>query len=587
MLDSSRIPKYKSELTIPPVFQPCCEFNSDRSKCILTYDVDMVEIETQMLPEDFPTTRGYAYGGIVYDEESCCGRYAASIPGPTFEANTDEEVLVRWHNKLDKPHILPVDPTLHWANPNNMEMPNEPFKCYPPGYSLAQYPIPTVVHLHGGETPGRYDGFPDAWFTHDGKLGEAYESNEYLYLNKQQSSTLFYHDHALGITRLNVYAGLSGFYILKDPNNDLDNCAYSVLPSGPYEIPLMIQDKTFNKDGSLYFSAKGDSASHPYWRRFFYGNTNVVNGKVWPNLDVEKTAYRFQIVNAANARFYKFKLSNGQKIIQIGSDGGYLEHPVWLDELLLAPAERADIIIDFSQMQMHEEVVLLNVTEDDQTDPDTTGQVMRFRVKYNSCQPPLCLPDKLNHIPKLTETVPKRVVVLNAVNKDGKVDMLMLNGQTWIAPVSEKPLIGSTQIWEIVNIATGPHPIHIHLVDSQVVNRQEIDRDRYAAQWLEINGPPPFDHPTQVVDPEDYLIGDPIQPLANETGWKDTVVCPPGQVTRLILPLFPSILNPECVKVGVNYFPFDPTEFPGYVWHCHMLDHEDNEMMRPMQVVED
>lgn len=274
MIDSNQIPKYKSKLTIPPVFKPHYEFDHNRDRDILTYDVDIIEIKTQMLPDGFPKTNGYAYGGIVYDNECCSGRYAASIPGPTFKVNADEEVLVRWHNKLDKPHILPVDPTLHWANPNNMEKPTEPFNDYPYGYALAQYPIPTVVHLHGGETPGKYDGFPEAWFTHNGKYGEAYETNEYLYLNKQQSSTLFYHDHALGITRLNVYAGLSGFYFLRDPKNDLDNCECSILPSGCYEIPLMIQDKSFNLDGSLYFSAEGDSASHPYWRRFFYGNTN-------------------------------------------------------------------------------------------------------------------------------------------------------------------------------------------------------------------------------------------------------------------------------------------------------------------------
>lgn len=586
MIDSRRIPKYVSQLEIPPIFKPKYRYDDYYLKYVPCYDVDIVETKVQMLPEGFPKTTVYAYAGLVYSSHNSTEEYVATVPGPTFIAYTDEGISVKWNNKIKNKHILPVDPTLHWANPNNMQKPTYPFCMYPPGYEKAQYPVPTVVHLHGGETESKYDGFPGSWFTHDGKVGPEYVTNVYKYLNRQQSSTLFYHDHTLGITRLNVYAGLSGAYIIKDLNNYLDDNKITPLPCGKYDIPLIIQDKSFNCDGSLYFSADGENPYvHPYWRRFFYGNTNVVNGKVWPNLNVEKTAYRFRIVNSSNSRFYRYKLSNGQKIIQIGSDGGYLEKPVYMDEIYLAPAERADIIIDFYNCSKGEEILLLNVNyEDGETYEDTTGQVMRFKVKYNSCQKPVCIPRKLNDIPKLHENVSKRVVTLNSLNNDYGVEALLLNGQAWYSPVSEESLVGSIQVWEIVNIANGPHPIHIHLADSQVINRQLIDKDSYLNDWNQINGQQPLQGPTKTIDPKAYLLGDPIEPSQNEMGWKDTVVCPAGYVTRLVLAMYPSVLNPCLANPGVNLFPFDPSTFPGYVWHCHMLDHEDNEMMRPLKI---
>ncbi len=586
MIDSKTIPKYVTELEIPPVFKPKLIYNEEYKKCTKFYEVDMVETKVQMLPLGYPKTDVYAYAGLVYSKNNFKGEYKATVPGPTFITYANDPIEVKWNNKIETPHIFPVDPTLHWANPNNMPTPKPPFKSYPPGYPLAQYPVPTVIHLHGGESESKYDGFPESWFTYDGKVGQAYETNVYRYLNEQQSSTLFYHDHALGITRLNVYAGLVGAYLLKDPCNYLDDECKSPLPTGKYDIPLIVQDRSFNEDGSSFFSADGDNPStHPYWRRFFYGNTITVNGKTWPNLNVEQTAYRFRIVNASNSRFYKFKLSNNQKLVQIATDGGYLRHPAYMDVIELAPAERAEIVIDFSEICIGEEIILLNVTEDDETDKDTTGQVMKFKVKYKDCNKPICLPIKLNDIPKLQPNVSKRVVTLNSLNNDEGVQALFLNGQKWEAPVSENVLVGSIQIWEIVNLANGPHPIHIHLADAQLINRQKIDKASYLNDWECINGQQPLNHPTKIIDPDTYLKGEPIEPKDNENGWKDTIVCPPGCVTRLVLAMYPSRLDPCCTEPGKNLFPFDPSSFPGYVWHCHMLDHEDNEMMRPMQII--
>lgn len=587
MMDSKIIPKYQTELTIPPVFMPTQKYDKFYKCCVPTYEVDMVEAEVQMLPACFPKTKVYAYAGMVYAENNCCGEYRASVPGPTFMEEAGQAISVIWNNRIKGKHLFAIDPTLHWANPNGMVTPEYPFQPYPEGYLLAQEPVPTVVHLHGGETESKYDGFPDSWFTHNGKNGPMYETNEYKYLNQQQSSTLFYHDHTLGITRLNVYAGLSGAYLISDPYNYLDNIDCTPLPSGKFDIPLMVQDKSFDEDGNLSFSAEGDVPDvHPYWRRFFYGNTIVVNGKVWPKLDVEQTAYRFRIINASNSRFYKFKLSNCQPIIQIGTDGGYLERPVYLDELYLAPAERADVIIDFSGACLNDDICLLNVNyEDGQTNPDTTGQVMLFKVMSPSCQKPLCLPRRLNEIPKLCENISKRVVTLNSLNCNDDVLALLLNGKVFAANTTEYSVVGSIQVWEVVNLANGPHPIHIHLADSRLVNRQKIDVDSYRHDWEQINGPMPIAGHIKEINPDSYCTEEPLEPPENENGWKDTIVCPPGYVTRIMLAMYPSILDPSKIKPGKNRFPFDPSTLPGYVWHCHMLDHEDNEMMRPMKVV--
>ncbi|HCQ88759.1 MAG TPA: hypothetical protein DIU45_02060 [Clostridium sp.] len=306
---------------------------------------------------------------------------------------------------------------------------------------------------------------------------------------------------------------------------------------------------------------------------------------MWPNLNIKKRPYRFRIVNSSNSRFYTFKLSNNKDFIIIGTDSGYAEKPIYVDQITLSPAERIDVIIDFSKFT-DEKVLLLNVNENSPLDEETTGQVMQFKIekcKYN-CRP-LKLPCKLNNIPKLQETFSKRVVVLNAAINEGGLEALLLNGQLWHAPVSEKPLVGSTQVWEIVNITGGAHPIHIHLINFQVLNRQAIDGTSYANDFNVINGSSPLSHPTKIIDPDTYLIGKPIKPTPSECGWKDTVIAYPGQVTRIIVPMFPSIEDPKEVKLGDNLFPFDPSDFPGYVWHCHLLDHEDNEMMRPMVIV--
>jgi len=588
-LDPKSIPKYVNQLFIPPVFKPIIAKDPVRGEDIShNYTISMTQFMQQILPPTFPETSVWGYEGNVEDPstgETSCFR---SSPGPTFKAVRGIPSNVQWVNKITEPNPFAVDPTLHWANPNNMLMPTPPFLPFPPGYLLAQSPVPLVTHLHGGEVRSDSDGNPDSWFTAgEGKKGPEFITSCYTYLNKQEPTTLWYHDHALGTTRLNVYAGLAGFYLIEDPNNKIS----PLLPSGSYEIPIVIQDRSFNEDGSLLFPSNGvNPAVHPYWRPTFIGNTIMVNGRVWPNLDVERRQYRFRVLNGSNTRTYNLKLSNGQDFIQIGSDGGFLAFPVTLAELLISPAERADILIDFSLLSPGTTIILTNDAKapypnGNPPDPDTVGQIMQFTILDTPIVSPTKLPAELNKIPVLTPNVPKKILTLNVVGQATTMPTeLLLDGQMWEALISELPIVGSTVEWEIVNLTNGAHPIHVHLIQFQIANRQNFDSVTYSTEWIKLNGEPPLQHPTVPLAVDPFLTGNPIDPALNERGWKDTVLVPPGQVTRLKLRFAPQDANPKKAEPGVNLFPFDPTFGPGYVWHCHIIDHEDNEMMRPLKV---
>ncbi|GFZ30054.1 spore coat protein [Clostridium zeae] len=588
-LDPNSIPKYVSELFIPPVYKPVIVKDPVTGKEIsYNYTISMIQFKQQILPNIFPKTTVWGYESNVEDTSTGKIRCFRSSPGPTFKAVRGIPSNVQWINNITEPNQFAVDPTLHWANPNNMPTPTPPFLPFPPGYSLAQSPVPLVTHLHGGEVQSDSDGGPDTWFTAgEEKTGPEFSKSRYTYPNKQEPTTLWYHDHALGTTRLDVYAGLAGFYLIEDPNNKIS----PLLPKGPYDIPLAIQDRSFNEDGSLLFPSNGVSPNvHPYWRPAFVGNTIMVNGRVWPNLDVERRQYRFRLLNGSNNRTYNFKLSNNQNFIQIGSDGGFLPFPVTLTELLLSPGERADILIDFSMLKPKTTVILNNNAKTpypngNAPDPNTVGQIMQFTVLDTPVVLPTKLPDELNKIPILTPDVPKKILTLNVVGQATAPTELLLDGQMWEAPISELPIVGSTVEWELVNLTNGAHPIHVHLIQFQIENRQNFDNAKYSQEWIKLNGETPLMHPTISLPVEPFLIGNPIDPALNERGWKDTVIALPGKVTRIKLRFAPQDANSKIVKPGVNLFSFDPTSGPGYVWHCHIIDHEDNEMMRPLKVI--
>ncbi len=499
------IPKFVDELPVAPIARPKCDADGKDY-----YEVEMVET-LHRFHKCFPCSKVWAYDGIC--------------PGPTFEVFRDQTILVKWKNCLPLKHFLPVDHTLHGA--------------------IDTFDGRSVVHLHGANVDPASDGAPEAWFTREFELtGKSFKRKVYEYTNHQQAATLWYHDHSLGITRLNVYAGLAGFYLIRDTLEKRLK-----LPSGPYEIPIMIQDKSFNADGSLFYP---DAPPFPVSVKpsvvpAFIGNTIAVNGKVWPYLEVEPRKYRFRILNASNTRGYTLRLSNGQSYYQIGTDGGLLHHPVELTSIELEPAERTDIIIDFSALE-GQSITLLNAA-----DPSpNTGVILQFRVVL-----PLKgtdhsqLPEELYPMDHLDEAMAAkhRTMTLSATTDEYGRPMLLLNNMMWQDPVTEKPELDSIETWNILNLTNFPHPIHVHLVQFRILDRRRFNVQLYQQQGiLEYIGP--------AVEPEIY-----------ERGWKDTVKAEPGMANRIIMHF----------KDHIGQF----------VWHCHILEHEDHDMMRPFNVVED
>ena len=480
--------------------------------------------------------------------------FNTSYPGPTLSVRSDELIKVNWVNSLidatgaPLPPLLPQDTTIHGAGAN-----------FPA--------VRTVTHLHGANVSAASDGYPEYWYTADpnaaanGMGGPAGNQVEYTYPNPQPATTLWYHDHALGNTRTNVYAGMVGFYLIRDDAEDALN-----LPSGDYEIPLLIQDKSFYEDGQLFYPrGPGDLTEPPQPDPLaglppnfpssysvvpnFFGNTNLVNGKVWPYMNVEPRKYRLRLLNGSNSRFYQLQLDDGSGgstlFHQIGSDGGLLPARVDLNEILLAPAERADVIVDFSNFAPGEEVFLRNFGPDGPfqslgagppANPDTTGQVMKFNVMRLTQPDTSSLPDLLVDVPRILEddAVITRQLTLNQTIDEFGRPKLLLDGAIWEDPITETPELHSIEIWEIENFTPNAHPIHLHLVQFQLLDRT-------------LRG------------------GSPVPPAENELGWKDTII----------------VNRREKVRVIAAF-----EDFAGlYVWHCHILEHEDHEMMRPYLVV--
>lgn len=595
-LDATTIPKFVDQLVIPPTYVP------DPRTGLFT--VDVKQQTQQILPTTdtlgnqtgFGPSHVFAYGGNVRDPVTCRTVPFRNAPGATFEAIKGKPLMVKYLNNITVPHLFAVDPSIHWANPNNIPG-TPPWPPFPPGVPQAQFPVPIVTHLHGGEVPSDFDGGPNSWFTNNfGIKGPAFTTSLFTYPNSQQGTTLWYHDHVMGMTRLNVYSGLAGFYLLRDPADQVG----PLLPKGKFEIPIAIQDRSFyvlneqTKTNDLAFNTVGDNPDiHPYWVPEFFGDAIMVNGKTWPNLNVDRGQYRFRLLNGSHARFYTLSFSNGMSFIQIGTDGGYLRCPVPLTSLTIAPGERADILVDFTRLAPGTKVRLLNSANGpfptgDPADPNTTGQIMQFTATNAWGPRPAKLPFILNPTipptvawPTLRRGPVTRTLTLNESTAAGGPKGIFLNGQMFDSPITELPKNGSTEDWQIVNLTMDTHPIHLHLIQFQLVQRQNFDMPRYMMDWMTLNGIMsdemlPLMQPTKTLPVKDYLLGSPIKADPNEMGWKDTVRMNPNQVTTI---------RGRWTSQDGKPFPFDPTQGPGYVWHCHILDHEDNEMMRPYKVV--
>jgi len=638
-IDASRIPKFLNQLEPIPVFIPAVYTDQATGKVGHSYTINMTQFRQKILPAGTPLvnntdgkTTVWGYGGIA--EDAATGQrssFVRSSPSPTIEAVRGIPVNVTWVNDIHEPYMFAIDPTIHWANPNGMPQSMDlrpPYPPFLPGYNGTPYVYPNgtiankegydaqstaalTPHLHGAEVRSTSDGYPTGRFTATGKKGENYTTEAptadnatvYVYPNGQQPTTLWYHDHAMGITRINVMSGLAGFYLLRDP---ADRVA-PLLPSGRYEMPLAIQDRTFKENGELWFPTEGsDPSINPYWNMMFFGNTIMVNGVVWPNLDVDQGWYRFRLLDGSNARAYRISLHNaqtGEKLpfTQIGSDGGYLKSPVSMEELLIVPGERADILADFSNLPAGTKIIMRNTANapypmGSLPDANTVGQIMRFTVTdgrgYKKGVSLISeLPKEMNPTlsgpyPSLPAPSKKRTFTLIAtmgmggmgrgkMSGMGKSTSFLIDGQEWMSPVSVFPRNGETEEWQIANPTMDTHPIHLHLVQFQVVSRQEFSHGEYMMDWIALNGQPPLDHPTKNLNLTGYLLGSPVPAPENERGWKDTVQTNPATVTTIRVRFKP--------QDGTE-FSFDPTIGPGYVWHCHILDHEDHDMMRPFKM---
>jgi len=461
------------------------------------YDVCMIET-LHKFHRDLPKTKVWGYNGLV--------------PGPTFNVEKNQPIYVRWANNLPTKHFLPVDKTIHGAS-HNPE-------------------VRTVVHLHGSPSEPASDGHPEAWFTRNFRqTGPHFMKEIYHYTNQEKATALWYHDHTLGITRLNVYAGLAGLYFVRDEQE-----RSLPLPKDKYEVPLIIQDKTFNPDGSLFYPAQPDNPSpnlpFPSIVPSFLGETIIVNGKVWPFLKVEPRKYRFRLLNASNTRTYQFQLSNLRSFCLIGTDGGLLSRPIKVKSLDVSPAERIDIVIDFSGLE-GKKVILQNGFELE----NPTGEIMEFQVtKSLPCPDQSRVPSLLRYIDRIPLNKVKKIrrLTLNDSQDEFGRPMLLFDDKEWMDPATETPLLDSVEIWELVNLTPGIHPIHVHLVNFRVL-------DRYNQN------------------------GNLVAPLPADFGLKDTVLVGPGETVRIIM----------------KFQPF----YGDYVWHCHRLEHEDHDMMRPLKII--
>lgn len=508
--------KFVDALPIPSVLKA-----KDKRDDIPFYEVTMKQVK-QKLHRDLPPTTVWGYNG--------------KYPGPTFEVRRNHPILVKWKNKLPFEHLLPVDRTLHGAEPDKPS-------------------VRTVVHLHEGRVRPENDGYPEAWFTRDFEnVGPKFVHEVYYYPNCQRPATLWYHDHALGITRLNVYAGLAGFYLLRDEEEEELN-----LPSGKFEIPLVIQDRSFYPNGELFYPTQppqqpppAPKLPNPSVVPEFFGDTILVNGKVWPFLKVEPRKYRFRILNGSNARFYRIRLSSGQDFVQIGTEGGLLEKPITVSQIILAPAERVDVIVDFSNHK-GQSIILTNdarapFPDGDPPSPDLT-QIMKFRVKQKLSKPDKSkIPAKLSCLERLDQgdaVMIRKNVLVETTDEFGRLKLLLNNLDWDQLPLTETPKNGTVEIWELYNTTPDTHPIHLHLVTFQILNRAEFTGDP--------NGP-------------NLIVWPPHPPDPSEMGWKDTVRANPGEVTRII----------------ARFGPFTGI----YPWHCHILEHEDHDMMRPYEVLD-
>jgi len=524
---------FVNELKIPKTLAP-----SEKDKRRTVYHVRMQE-GMHSMHSSLPATKVWGYEGIY--------------PGPSIEATRGEQVEVIWENLLPANHLFKIDQHIHGAMPPSPE-------------------VRTAPHLHGVRTTSESDGLPEKWLR-PGK------NVRYTYRNEQREAMLWYHDHAVGFTRLNVYAGLSGLYFLRDAEEKSLE-----LPSGEYEIPLILQDRTLDQRGQLVYDPAFDDGvalAPGIWGPEFLGKLPVVNGTICPFANVEPRLYRLRILNASNSRFFRLQFNLALRatdipdlisLQQIGSDGGLLPKPVQMNQILIGPAERVDLLVDFTKAEGKS----VTITNDAEAPFPNWGMTDMEGVEEDSPVQVVFRPDvpRLDELMQFHVVLPRKgavsakglsvetvsftrlkesdavrsrdFVLTERMDKDGKSQGVRINEKGYDDPVTETVKLGTVETWRFINTTADAHPMHIHLVQFQILHRQGFDPAAMQAGSLK-------------------PLGEPRPPDGGEAGWKDTAVVLPNEMLTII------------------------ARFEGYtgkfVFHCHMLEHEDNDMMRPFVVV--
>lgn len=541
----SRLPMFVDDLPDMPRIQG---FEIKNATAVpLSLQIGMYE-KTWKFHRDLPASRVFAYGD---------SRKEATVPGPTIEAVHGVDTYITWKNYLPSHHILPWDPTIPTAVPAHGNG------------------IPTVVHLHGGIAEPESDGNANSWFTAGFKhRGPTWTKERYRYHNVQHPGNLWYHDHAMGLTRVNLLAGLIGAYTIRHPQleNVLD------LPSGnEFDRPLIVFDRSFSTDGTIFMNTTGNNPTiHPQWQPEYFGDAIIVNGKAWPKLKVQRRKYRFRIINASNARFFRFFFTNNMSFIQVGSDSAYLPHPVVTNKLLLAPSEIADVIVDFSTSDT-DETILANDSPYPFPSGDPVdkfnGKVMKFIINGKQVVDTSHVPKTLIKYPTTANisraSKTRYIAMFEYASSTDEPTHLYLNGKSYDEPATEVPRAGTAEVWNVINLTEDNHPLHIHLGLFQTIEQRElINVDELKVCMNETKD-------AIKCHIEKYARGKQVIVPENERGWKNVYKMMPGHMTKILVQF-------SFIHSNASY-PFDVTAEPGYVYHCHILDHEDNAMMRPLK----
>lgn len=564
LLNPVHHPKFVNQLPFPAVLQPSSPEGNYYEVYIKQTSQDLGIVDQN--GRSF-TTKVWGYGSETN----------VTYPGPTIEARSNKGIKVKWINKLPKEHLFPIDKNIHWAGTDMGGV----LPDWDKGEEFNG--IPTVTHLHGGHTDADSDGHPEAWYTPGQKYkGSNFYENDglYSYDNSQEAATLWYHDHTIGITRLNVYAGLAGFYLLRDDHEDQLNLPKDQhvdlndenSPIEHFEIPLAIQDRSFTLDGQLYYPSETFEGTNPENGEpitlensilpEMFGEFILVNGKAWPYLDVQPRKYRLRLLNGSDSRFYELRIP-GVTFNQIGSDGGLLDAPVKRPVIVIGPGERIDVVVDFSAPELWgQSLIMKNNARSpypfgDTPNPQSSGQIMAFNVVTPLTNPDMSeIPASLRTTPAIVEGSPSKtreLVLFENMDEYGRLLPSLGTAEdgalSFIDELTENPDLDATEVWEIYNTTPDAHPIHLHLVHFQVLNTQKFNVKK---SYFGENG-----------NSSVQLLGKASPPLPENAGRKDTFIVLPGEVAR------------------VKAF-FDKEG--EYVWHCHILSHEDHDMMRPFYV---